>query len=101
MLEIKNISAGYGKASVLESVSATINPGKLTSIVGINGSGKSTLINLVPRLYDATEGQVIVDGVNVKDYTVEILNSEKKELKKQQIVLLVLISIKKQKNAVE
>ena len=50
--------------------------GQTIAFIGSTGSGKSTLINLVPRLYDATEGQVIVDGVNVKDYTIEQLNDK-------------------------
>ena len=48
----------------------------ITGIVGPNGSGKSTLINLVPRFYDATRGEVLVDGINVKDYKLEILHNK-------------------------
>ena len=61
MLEIKNISAGYGKVSVLESVSATINPGKLTSIVGVNGSGKSTLLKTILGIIPIRSGEILLD----------------------------------------
>ena len=58
---------------VLHDVSFTARPGQVTAIVGSTGCGKSTLLNLIPRFYDATEGEVLVDGVNVRDYTFDTL----------------------------
>lgn len=69
VVEFKDVSFAYSGASekVLEHVSFKAEPGKTTAFIGSTGSGKSTLINLIPRFYDATEGQVTLDGVNVKD----------------------------------
>ena len=68
-VEFKNVSFKYPDAgeNVLENINFTAEAGKTTAFIGSTGSGKSTLINLVPRFFDATEGEVIVDGVNVKD----------------------------------
>ncbi|MBQ7638312.1 MAG: ABC transporter ATP-binding protein [Clostridia bacterium] len=60
---------------MLENVSFVSRPGEMTAIIGITGSGKSTMLNLIPRLYDCTEGEVTVNGVNVKDQSSEALNS--------------------------
>ena len=68
LVEFKNVSFSYHEADeyVLNDISFTANPGETTAIIGTTGSGKSTVINLIPRLYDATKGQVFVDGVDVK-----------------------------------
>jgi ATP-binding cassette, subfamily B, multidrug efflux pump len=68
MLEFRDVSFGYpgAEAPVLHHVSFTAKPGATTAIVGSTGSGKTTLINLLPRLYDATSGTVLVDGVDVR-----------------------------------
>ena len=68
-VEFKNVSFMYPDAgdNVLANITFTAEPGKTTAFIGSTGSGKSTLINLVPRFYDVTEGEVLVDGVNVKD----------------------------------
>lgn len=68
-VEFKNVSFYYEKSdeAALKNVSFSAKPGQTTAIIGSTGSGKSTLINLIPRLYDATEGQVLVDGMDVKD----------------------------------
>ena len=65
-VEFKNVSFSYGKAEVLKDVSFKINAGETVAIMGETGSGKTSLINLIPRLYDATSGEVLVDGVNVR-----------------------------------
>lgn len=70
-IEFKNVSFKYYKSredSVLDNISFTAEPGQTVGIVGVTGSGKSSLVQLIPRLYDVTEGEVLVDGVNVKDY---------------------------------
>ena len=77
-VQFVNVGFKYPEAEeyVLHDISFTAKKGETVAFIGSTGSGKSTLINLVPRLYDATEGQVIVDGVNVKDYTKEQLNDK-------------------------
>lgn len=77
-VQFVNVGFKYPDAEdyVLHDISFKAEKGQTIAFIGSTGSGKSTLINLVPRLYDATEGQVIVDGVNVKDYTQEQLNDK-------------------------
>jgi ATP-binding cassette subfamily B protein len=69
IVEFKNVSFRYPNADedVIENISFTANPGETTAIIGSTGSGKSTLINLIPRFYDATGGEILINGVNVKD----------------------------------
>ena len=78
LIEFKNVSFTYPDApeKVLEDISFTAEPGKTVAFIGATGSGKSTLINLIPRFYDTTEGEVLVDGVNVKDYKLETLRGK-------------------------
>ncbi|MBQ6862815.1 MAG: ABC transporter ATP-binding protein [Clostridia bacterium] len=59
----------------VHNISFTCRPGEMTAIIGITGSGKSTLVNLIPRLYDATQGEVLIGGVNVRDISTKDLNS--------------------------
>lgn len=77
-VEFKNVSFKYPDAEeyMLENISFKVNKGETIAFIGSTGSGKSTLINLVPRFYDATEGEVLVDGVNVKEYKIEELNNK-------------------------
>lgn len=74
-VEFKNVSFRYPHASEdeLSNISFKINKGQTLAIIGATGSGKTTLISLIPRFYDATEGEVLVDGVNVKDYKFDTL----------------------------
>ena len=69
LVEFKNVSFRYPDADteILEDIDFTAEPGKTTAIIGSTGSGKSTVVNLIPRFYDTTEGEIYVDGVNVKD----------------------------------
>ena len=69
LVEFKNVSFRYPDADseILEDINFTCEPGKTTAIIGSTGSGKSTVVNLIPRFYDVTGGELLVDGVNVKD----------------------------------
>ena len=77
-VEFKNVSFKYPDADeyLLKNISFKANKGETVAFIGSTGSGKSSLINLVPRFYDATEGEVLVDGINVKDYTQEFLHDK-------------------------
>jgi len=74
-IELRNVSFKYPDAEdyVLKDISFTAHNGETVAFIGSTGSGKSTLINLIPRFYDATEGEVLVDGINVKEYAHEAL----------------------------
>ena len=76
-IEFKNVSFKYpdGDEYVLKNISFTAKKGETVAIIGSTGSGKTTLINLIPRFYDVTEGEVLVDGVNVKDYSQNFLHN--------------------------
>ena len=77
-VEFKNVSFKYPDADeyLLRDISFKAEKGETIAFIGSTGSGKSTLINLVPRFYDATEGEVLVDGINVKEYKIESLNNK-------------------------
>lgn len=71
-----HVTFGYDKEAVLKDVSFQIQPGETIALVGSTGAGKSTIINLISRFYDTNEGQVLLDGHNVKDVTVESLRRQ-------------------------
>lgn len=75
-IEFKNVSFRYPDAeeAILHNISFTIHRGETAAFIGSTGSGKSTLINLVPRFYDVTEGEICIDGINIKEYTQEALH---------------------------
>ena len=77
-VEFRNVGFKYpdGEDAVLSNVSFKANKGDTVAFIGSTGSGKSTLINLIPRFYDATEGEILVDGVNVKDYNLNFLHDK-------------------------
>ena len=77
-VEFKNVSFKYPDADeyLLKDISFKANKGETVAFIGSTGSGKSTLINLVPRFYDVTDGEILIDGVNVKDYTQEFLHDK-------------------------
>lgn len=75
-VEFKNVCFQYTKGTedlVLDHINFTANPGETIGIIGATGSGKTSLVQLIPRLYDADEGEVLVDGINVKDYSIRNL----------------------------
>jgi ATP-binding cassette subfamily B protein len=77
-IEFKNVSFKYpdGDENVLNNISFKANKGETIAFIGATGSGKSTLVNLIPRFYDTTDGEVLVDGVNVKEYSQELLHNK-------------------------
>ena len=77
-VEFKNVSFSYPDAGddVIHDISFTAHRGETVALIGATGSGKSTIINLIPRIYDATKGQVLVDGVDVKDYSEKQLRNK-------------------------
>ncbi|WP_448919823.1 ABC transporter ATP-binding protein [Eubacterium sp.] len=73
-IEFKNVSFGYNDGiDILSDISFKAKPGSIVGIIGSTGCGKSSLVNLIPRLYDVTGGEILVDGVNVKNYDLEAL----------------------------
>lgn len=75
-IEFKDVSFRYYKNSqdsVLDHISLKIEPGSVVGIIGSTGCGKTTLVSMIPRLYDADEGEILVDGVNVRDYNLKNL----------------------------
>lgn len=78
-VEFKNVSFAYPESNgelVLQNVNLCINPGETLGILGATGCGKSSLVNLIPRFYDVTEGQIFVDDVNVKEYDLQVLRDK-------------------------
>lgn len=78
VVEFKNVAFGYEGAEehAISNISFKANPGEITAIIGGTGSGKSTLLNMIPRFYDAAEGEVLVDGVNVREMNQALLRSK-------------------------
>ena len=74
-IEFKNVSFKYDKQWVLKNINLKIEKGKTIALVGQSGSGKSTLVDLIPRYYDVQEGEILIDGVNIKDLTLYNLRS--------------------------
>ena len=72
-VEFRNVSFSYGDERVLKNISFAVKPGQTIGIVGSTGSGKSTLVSLICRFYDCTDGEVLVDGINVKDMELKTL----------------------------
>ncbi|MCF0163992.1 MAG: ABC transporter ATP-binding protein [Bacteroidales bacterium] len=77
-VEFRNVSFAYpgSDKAVLRNINLTISPGESFAILGSTGCGKSTLVNLLPRFYDVTEGEVLIDNINVKDYTQEAIREK-------------------------
>lgn len=78
-IEFRNVSFAYPESSgekVLENISFTVSQGETLAIIGATGSGKSSVVKLIPRFYDVTEGEILVDGINVKDYKLKDLRKK-------------------------
>lgn len=78
-VEFRNVSFAYpgmDNENVIENFNLVINPGETIGILGTTGCGKSSLVNLIPRFYDVTKGEVLIDGVNVKDYDLQVLRDK-------------------------
>lgn len=78
LVEFKNVSFKYPDSDedVLTDITFTANPGETTAFIGSTGSGKSTLINLIPRLFDVTKGEILIDGINIKDVETTVLHKK-------------------------
>ena len=78
VIELKNVSFKYPDAEecILENINLKINKGETVAFIGSTGSGKSTLINLIPRFYDVTSGEILIDGVNIKDMKLSYLHDK-------------------------
>lgn len=74
-IEFRNVSFSYGEKEVLHGISFTIRKGETVALVGGSGGGKSTIADLIPRFYDVTDGQILIDGVDIKDYKLADLRS--------------------------
>ncbi len=74
-IEFRNVRFAYGDAVILDNINLTVKKGKTIALVGSSGAGKSTLADLVPRFHDVTGGEVLIDGVNIKDYSLHAVRS--------------------------
>ncbi|HHT20300.1 MAG TPA: ABC transporter ATP-binding protein [Tissierellia bacterium] len=74
-ITFSDVSFGYGEKEILKDIDLSVEPGKMVAIVGRSGAGKSTLTNLIPRLYDVTEGQILFDGIDARDIDLGHLRS--------------------------
>src|SRR5206468_8926550 len=75
-IEFRNVNFAYADAVILDNIDLTIQKGKTIALVGSSGAGKSTLADLVPRFHDVTRGELIIDGVNIKSYSLKSLRSQ-------------------------
>ncbi|UAY52504.1 ABC transporter ATP-binding protein [Ferruginibacter albus] len=75
-IELRNVSFSYGEKDVLKNINLIIEKGKTVALVGSSGAGKSTLVDLIPRFHDVTSGEILIDGINIKEYTIPSLRSQ-------------------------
>ncbi len=75
-IEFKNVGFAYGDKSVLENINLVIKKGKMIALVGSSGAGKSTLADLLPRFHDVTSGEILIDGVNIKQYSLQSIRHQ-------------------------
>lgn len=74
-IEFKNVRFSYGEAVILDDINLTVKKGQTIALVGSSGAGKSTLADLVPRFHDVTSGEVLIDGINIKEYSLHSVRS--------------------------
>ena len=75
-IEFRNVSFSYGNKPILKNINLVVEKGKTIALVGSSGAGKSTLVDLVPRFHDVNSGEILVDGINIKDCTIESLRRQ-------------------------
>jgi subfamily B ATP-binding cassette protein MsbA len=75
-ITFENVGFSYQDDTILHNINLTVKKGKLVALVGSSGAGKSTLADLVPRFHDVSEGQLLIDGVNIKDYSLHSLRQQ-------------------------
>ncbi|MFT4152699.1 ABC transporter ATP-binding protein [Parafilimonas sp.] len=75
-IEFRNVSFRYDDVTILKNINLTIEKGKTIALVGASGAGKSTLADLIPRFHDVSEGEILVDGINIKDYSLQSLREQ-------------------------
>ncbi|MBN2397229.1 MAG: lipid A export permease/ATP-binding protein MsbA [Deltaproteobacteria bacterium] len=75
-IEIKHVTFSYGDEPVLRNINLAVKAGEVVAFVGVSGGGKTTLVNLIPRFYDVTVGQILIDGHDIRDVTVESLRGQ-------------------------
>lgn len=75
-IEFKNVSFSYDEKTILKNISFVIEKGKTVALVGSSGAGKSTLADLIPRFHDVSEGAILIDGINIKDFTLQSLRQQ-------------------------
>ena len=75
-IELQNVSFAYAETPVLKNINLTVEAGQMVALVGMSGVGKSTLVDLIPRFYDVKSGRILVDGVDVRDLTVQSLRAQ-------------------------
>ncbi|TFG92175.1 MAG: lipid A export permease/ATP-binding protein MsbA [Syntrophobacterales bacterium] len=75
-IEIRNVTFSYGDEAVLKDINLHVKAGEVVAFVGMSGGGKTTLVNLIPRFYDVTEGDILIDGHDIRDVTIESLRGQ-------------------------
>lgn len=75
-IELRNVSFAYNDVTILKNINLTIQKGKTVALVGSSGAGKSTLADLVPRFHDVSSGELLIDGINIKDYNLESIRNQ-------------------------
>jgi len=75
-IEFRNVTFGYNGNTVLENINLTIPKGKMVALVGASGAGKSTFVDLIPRFHDVISGEILIDGINIKEYTLHSLRQQ-------------------------
>jgi len=75
-IDIRNVTFRYEDTPVLKQINLTVRAGEAVAFVGMSGGGKTTLVNLIPRFYDVSEGQILIDGRDIRDVTMESLRAQ-------------------------